>query len=152
MNNELPLQLYKANAELQLQINRLLQESGRHWLDAMQQINTSRVLESGMRIQGLQQAADWQALATLPAELFWRMCQGQVGDGRELGEAAAKTQAAFADGLREALLAWQKSVSEAFGASGDPASAARIYQQWMQPWAGLAAGPQDDGKKQGGRS
>lgn len=31
MNSELPIQLYKANAELQLQITRLLQESGHHW-------------------------------------------------------------------------------------------------------------------------
>ncbi len=36
MNSELPIQLYKANAELQLQITRLLQESGHHWLEAMQ--------------------------------------------------------------------------------------------------------------------
>ena len=144
MNSELPIQLYKANAQLQLQVTRLLQESGHHWLEAMQQINTGRVLEAGMRIQGLQQAADWQALATLPAEVFWRMCQGQVGDGREFGEAAAKTQSAFADGLREALLHWQESVSEAFGGpSGDQAAAAQAYQQWMQPWVSPTGAPAD---------
>lgn len=135
MHNELPIQLYKANAQLQLQITRLLQESGHHWLEAMQQINAGRVLETGARIQGLQQAADWQALASLPAELFWRLCQGQVSGGREVGQAAAKSQAAFADGLREALVAWQESVSQAFGASGDTASVVQLRQRWAQPWA-----------------
>jgi len=38
MSNELPIHLYKANAELQLQITRLLQESSHHWLEAMQQL------------------------------------------------------------------------------------------------------------------
>lgn len=67
MSNELPIHLYKANAELQLQITRLLQESSHHWLEAMQQLSAGGVLETTSRIQGLQQAADWQALATLPS-------------------------------------------------------------------------------------
>lgn len=79
MNSELPIQLYKANAELQLQITRLLQESGHHWLEAMQQLSAGGVLETTSRIQNLQQAADWQALATLPSEVFWRLCQGRMG-------------------------------------------------------------------------
>lgn len=152
MNSELPIQLYKANAELQLQITRLLQESGHHWLDAMQQINTGRVLESGARIQALQQVADWQALATLPVEVFWRLCQGQVGDGREVGEAATKSQTAFAEGLRQALATWQESVAGAFGASGDSANAAQLYPQWTPPWAVPAHAPQAKVKKRGGQA
>jgi len=77
MSNELPIHLYKANAELQLQITRLLQESSHHWLEVMQQLSAGGVLETTSRIQGLQQAADWQALATLPSEVFWRLCQGR---------------------------------------------------------------------------
>lgn len=65
MSNELPIHLYKANAELQLQITRLLQESGLHLLEAMQKLSAGGVLEITSRIQGLQQAADWQGFATL---------------------------------------------------------------------------------------
>ena len=68
MNSELPIQLYKANAELQLQITRLLQESGHHWLEAMQQLSAGGVLETTSRIQNLQQAADWQALFAATAD------------------------------------------------------------------------------------
>jgi acetoacetyl-CoA reductase len=84
MNNELPIQLYKANAELQLQITRLLQESGHRWLEAMQQLSAGSVEETTARIQSLQQAADWQTLATLPSEVFRRLYQGRVGDAKHL--------------------------------------------------------------------
>ena len=147
MNSELPIQLYKANAELQLQITRLLQESGHHWLEAMQQLSAGSMLETTSRIQNLQQAADWQALATLPTEVFWRLCQGRMGDTQAVGQAAAKSQAAFADGLRQSLSVWQASVSEAFGASGDTASFAQLCQQWAQPWTAPSTAPQGKAKK-----
>ena len=147
MNSELPVHLYKANAQLQLQITRLLQESGHHWLEAMQQLSADGVLETTSRIQGLQQAADWQALATLPSEVFWRLCQGRMGDAQAAGQAAARSQAAFADGLRQSLATWQESVSEAFGASGDTSSFAQLWQPWTQPWTAPSATPQGKTKK-----
>jgi len=103
---------------LQLQVTRLLQESGHHWLQAMQQISAGDVLKTTSRTQSLQQAADWQVLATLPSEVFWRLCQGRMGDTQEVGQAAAKSQADFADGLRQAprLSARQKSPAIAGGA------------------------------------
>ena len=147
MSNELPIHLYKANAELQLQITRLLQESSHHWLEVMQQLSAGGVLETTSRIQGLQQAADWQALATLPSEVFWRLCQGRMGDAQAVGQVAAKSQTAFANGLRQALTTWQESVSEAFGASGDAASFAQLCQPWTQPWSALVATPQSKAEK-----
>lgn len=147
MNNELPIQLYKANAELQLQITRLLQESGHRWLEAMQQLSTGSVEETTARIQSLQQAADWQTLATLPSEVFRRLYQGRVGDAQALAETAAKSQSAFVDGLRQALTTWQASVSETFGAGGDAASFAHLFQPWTQPWSAPAATPQSKAEK-----
>ena len=147
MNPELPIQLYKANAKLQLQITRLLQESGHHWLEAMQQLSADGMQETSSRIKGLQQAADWQALATLPSEVFWRLCQGRMDDAQAAGQAAAKSQAAFADGLRQALIAWQESVSEALGANAETASFAQLCQQWAQPWTAPAVAPQGKNKK-----
>jgi hypothetical protein len=147
MSNELPIHLYKANAELQLQITRLLQESSHHWLEAMQQLSAGGVLETISRIQGLQQAADWQALATLPSEVFWRLCQGRMGDTQAVGQVAAKSQVAFVNGLRQAVATWQESVSEAFGASGDAASFMQLCQRWAQPWTAPSAAPQGKTKK-----
>lgn len=147
MSNELPIHLYKANAELQLQITRLLQESSHHWLEAMQQLSAGGVEETTARIQRLQQAADWQALATLPSEAFRCLYQGRVGDAQAIAQTATKGQATFVDGLRQALTTWQGSVSEAFGASGDAASFAQLFQPWTQPWFGPAATPQSKAEK-----
>jgi hypothetical protein len=147
MNSELPIQLYKANAELQLQITRLLQESGHRWLEAMQQLSAGGVQETTARIQGLQHAADWQALATLPSEVFRRLYQGRIGDTQAIAQTATTGQAAFVDGLREALTTWQGSVSEAFGASGDSASFAQLCQPWTQLWSAPAATPQSKTEK-----
>jgi hypothetical protein len=147
MNSELPIHLYKANAELQLQVTRLLQESGNHWLEAMQQLSTDGVQETTSRIQGLQQAADWQALATLPSEVFLRVFRGRMGNAQAVGQAAAKSQAAFANGLRQALVAWQESVSEAFSSSAETTSFAQVCQQWAQSWAAPAAVPQGKARK-----
>ena len=147
MNSELPIQLYKANAELQLQITRLVQESGHRWLEAMQQLSAGGVQETTARIQGLQQAADWQALATLPSEVFRCLYQGRVGDAQAIAQTATKGQAAFVDGLRQALTTWQGSVSEVFGASGDAASFAQLCQPWTQPWFAPAATPQSNAEK-----
>ena len=98
-------------------------------------------------VSAITQAADWQALATLPSEVFWRLCQGRMGDTQAVGQAAAKSQAAFADGLREALTTWKASVSEVFGASGGTASFAQFCQQWTQPWSAPDAAPQGKTKK-----
>ena len=147
MNNELPIQLYKANAELQLQITRLLQESGHRWLEAMQQLSAGGVEETTARIQRLQQAADWQALATLPSEAFRCLYQGRVGDAQAIAQTATRGQAAFVDGLRQALTTWQGSVSEAFGTSGDSAPFVQLFQPWAQPWSAPAATPQSKAEK-----
>ena len=72
---------------------------------------------------------------------------GRMGDTQAVGQAAAKSQAAFADGLRQSLSVWQASVSEAFGASGDTASFAQLCQQWAQPWTAPSAAPQSKTKK-----
>lgn len=139
MNNELPINLYKANAQLQLQVTRLLQESGHQWLEAMQQLSADGVLETTSRIQGLQQAGDWQALATLPSDVFRRLCQGRMDNAQAVGQVAAKSQAAFTTGLRQALAAWQESISEAFGSNTETPSFTQLYQQWAQPWTTPAA-------------
>jgi ABC-type cobalamin transport system permease subunit len=139
MNSELPIHLYKANAQLQLEVTRLLQESGHQWLEAIQQLSADSMQETTVGIQGLQQAADWQALATLPSDVFWRLCQGRMNDVQALGQVAARNQTLFADGLRQALASWQASVSEAVGISADTASFGKPWQPWTQPATGPAA-------------
>ena len=56
----LPLDLYKANVELQLRITRLLQEGGHRWLESVQKSNLRSMEQTTAEIEGLLQTGNWQ--------------------------------------------------------------------------------------------
>lgn len=139
-NGTLPMDLYKANVQLQLSITRLLQESGHSWLETAREFSAEGVAETTAQIENLLRAGDWQSLATLPSEVFWRMLQGQLGDARTMGQIAVRSQTAFTSGLQEALTSWQQAVSAALGGRTDSAaSVTGVLNQWMQTWAPAGA-------------
>lgn len=134
--NTLPLALFKANLELQLRINRLLQESSHHWLEAASRASSEAIAETDANIEDLLKAGNWQALATLPSEVFWRKFQQQVGDTQASRQTAISAQTAFTSGLQQAIQAWQKNILEAVG-SGTAASSPfdDLFKQWEAVWA-----------------
>jgi hypothetical protein len=94
MNTEiLPVDLYKANVELQLRITRLLQEGALRWLESVQKSSAEGVAEITAGIEGLQGSANWQSMAMLPAKTFWRAFQHRVNDGQAINQLAIKNQA-----------------------------------------------------------
>ncbi|MFT3755307.1 MAG: phasin family protein [Pseudoxanthomonas sp.] len=113
--SQLPLSLYKANLELQTRLGKLLQESSRQWIDYSYRLANDGIAESNAEIEELLQTNDWQKLATLPAESFWRQVQQRFGDSQALAQIAAAAQTEFTHGVQEAMQAWQKETAEAFG-------------------------------------
>lgn len=90
MSNEtIPLNLFKANVELQLRLQRLMQENGQQWLENATRAGSESIAESGAEIESLLKAQNWQELATLPAQAFWRQFQHHVG-GAQARPAAAR--------------------------------------------------------------
>src|SRR5690606_18182592 len=85
--SNLPMALLKANLDLQARLGELLQQGGRQWLEQ----GTRTAGESAAQFQAeaarLLQAGDWQGLAALPMETFWRQAGQQAGEG----DAAAKS-------------------------------------------------------------
>ncbi|KHJ53899.1 hypothetical protein LA66_15050 [Aureimonas altamirensis] len=141
--DSVPLKLHKANLELQLQIGRLLQESGQRHLQFVSQVGEEGLEEARTEIDGVRKAENWQSLATVPAESFWRVFQQHVGDAQEAAQAAAKSQAAFTSGLQEAIEGWQRAVGEAFGSHSlgqQPAvqPLQDAFRQWTNLWPALA--------------
>ncbi len=136
MNTEtLPLELYKANNGLQLRITRLLQESSHAWLEAAQQSSAAGMTETAARIESLSNSADWQALVTLPSGVFWRVFQEQLNGARATHQVTMRNQAAFVNGLQQALGSWQEAVSDAFAEAAGTAPFADALRQWAQPSA-----------------
>jgi len=62
------LNLCKANAELQLEFGRLLLENAQRNLELLQRGAAQGLADAKAGINGLQGAADWQALTRLPTE------------------------------------------------------------------------------------
>jgi len=130
---ELPLRLHKANLALQLRIATLVQEGGRQWLDFGRQLLGDGIAEGGAEARALRAAHDWQALATLPGEAFWRQLQQRLGEGQAAARVAISAQTAFADGLQAAVRAWQKDSAQALAdALGTPV--APDAPAWGDPW------------------
>mgnify|MGYP001637221164 CR=1 FL=1 len=135
----LPLDLYKANVELQLRITRLLQQGGHRWLESVQQSSMRSVEQTTAEIEGLLQTGNWQSLATLPADTFWRLFQHGVNDSQTINELAIQNQTEFTNGLQEALEAWQKSVMAVASNTSAALPVMDIFKQWGAPWANAAS-------------
>ena len=135
--SKLPLNLYKANLGLQVKLGRLFQESGRQWIDDGYRLVNDGIVESNAEAEALLTAEDWQKLATLPAESFWRQLQQRFGDSQAATQMAVTAQAGFVRGLQEAVQAWQKQTTEALGtvasttAFGDP-TWSNLFKPWEQ--------------------
>lgn len=129
--NDLPLSLYKANAEFQLRVNKLVMENWKKWLELSSRTVDDGIAQSQARVEQLIKAQDWASLATLPADNFWRQLQMHVGDAHVTNQIAANVQAHFAQGLQEALLTWQKDTARALNSAGEKGLAG--------PWEDLIA-------------
>ena len=140
-----PLNLFKANAELQLRIAQLMRESGHRWLEAVQQTSAAGLSETTAELHSLLQAEDWQSLARLPAETVMRRLEDHMINAKNASDIAIKNQQAFASGLQQALEAWQKSVADALradGASNLPALPMQdIFKQWLSAWTPATQDP-----------
>lgn len=139
--SDLPLNLYKANAELQLRISKLVMENWKKWLELSSRAVDDGIAESQSKVEQLLKAQDWQALATMPAETFRRLLQQRMGDSTVNNQIAANVQAHFAQGLQEAIQTWQQDTARALGSVGDVGLANTpwndVVAQWgkLWPWA-----------------
>src|SRR5690606_24985820 len=116
MSNETtPFSLFKAHLELQLRLQRLMQENGQQWLESATRAGSERITESSAEIESLLKAKNWQELATLPAQAFWRQSQHYVGGAQALTHVAIQNRTAFTQGLQQAIHDWQESVTQTVG-------------------------------------
>ncbi|WP_199728436.1 hypothetical protein [Pseudoxanthomonas sp. SGNA-20] len=113
----LPQALYRTNLQLQARLAALLQDTARQWLDFWQRLVEEGVLESDAGLQALGRH-DWQALAALPADAFWRQVQQRFGDQQAAAQVAVAVQAAFARGLQDAMRDWRRDTAAALDEAG----------------------------------
>ncbi|MCR6664115.1 MAG: phasin family protein [Luteimonas sp.] len=131
---DLPMQLWKANLDLQLRIGRLLQDSGREWMELGTRAVGETVEEGDAEVRGFLRSGDWQSLAALPVDAFWRQAQQRMGDSQAVTQIAVTAQNAFARGLIEALQDWQKDTARILADAGKGAEATADWQAMFAPW------------------
>ena len=132
IDTKTPMALYKANLELVMRLGALLQENRRRWTrfgvassdDAIERTldETGRMLTSN----------DWQSLASLPGESFWRALQGDVGQMQGALDTAVGNQTAFAQGLQEAFTAWQQQCADVIEHAGGSMPGKAGFDEFLQ--------------------
>lgn len=118
IDTKTPMALYKANLELVMRLGALLQENRRRWT-RFGVASADEAIERTLSETGrLLTSNDWQSLANLPGEAFWKAVQGEPGPMQGALDAAVGNQSAFAQGLQEAFGAWQQQCSEVIRDAG----------------------------------
>jgi hypothetical protein len=118
IDTNLPMELYKANVQLWMQMNLLLQETRQQWADLGDKTLNDDVDETRAELDELAKATDWKELTNLPGSAIWHHMQKRVGDLQACTETAIAEQTRFASGLQQALANWQKSTTQAFTEAG----------------------------------
>src|SRR5690606_5796434 len=139
--SNLPMALLKANLDLQARLGDLLQQGGQQWLEQGTRAAGESAAEFQAQAARLLQAGDWQALAALPMETFWRQAGQPAGDGQAAAQASLKAQENFVGGLTEALQEWQRDLAKAWAVAGiDAGAVPGIPGSWDTMLANLEQG------------
>lgn len=138
INTEVPLNLYKANLELQLRLTRLVQETQKNWLELGTQGTVKSIAETNSQLEQVLKTQDWQKLAALPADTFWRQLQSRFNDNQALVQIAVSSQTSFSAGLQDALQTWQKETLQAVSGITDVSALngtlKDLVSQWSKYW------------------
>ena len=115
MSNEtIPLNLFKANLELQLRLNAWMQENGQQWLENATRAAAKTLPSPAPKSKACSRPRNWQELATLPANLLASV-PAPRGRRAGAGQVTDQNQTTFTQGLQIAIQDWQKSVTQAVG-------------------------------------
>ncbi|MCK9515796.1 MAG: hypothetical protein WCZ18_03700 [Ottowia sp.] len=143
------LALFKANAQLQMSVTRLLQNSGHGWLQAAQHFSSAGLAETAEQIDELLGATNWPTLMGLPSEILSRNAPYQTGGPQALTQIAIREQILFSNGLQRALVAWRQAVVDALDGNDQASSFVEVMRQWGRPWTAPAVQGKEAGVTQG---
>ncbi len=123
MNSKTPMALYKANLELVLRIGALLQENRQRWMQTGATGTNEAIQRTLAETERMLTTSDWKALSAMPGEEFWKSVRGGAGPLQGTIEAAARSQAEFSEGLKQAFAEWQQQSADALGGNAAQAAA-----------------------------
>lgn len=139
IDTNLPMELYKANVQLWLNMGLLLQEARQQWAGLGDKTLEEDMEETRKELEELSRASDWSDLTNLPGSTAWRRMQKRVGDAQACTETAIADQTRFVAGIQHAMADWQISVSRAFSNVGKSLPMAPPMQGAVPDFSALMA-------------
>lgn len=137
VNSKTPMALYKANLELVLRIGALLQENRQRWMQSGATGTNEAIQRTLAETERMLTTSDWTALSAMPGEEFWKSLRGGAGPLQGTIESAARSQAEFAEGLKQAFAEWQQQSADALGGNAMQAPAPG-FAEFMQGFSAQA--------------
>ena len=113
LNTQLPLSLFRAQMTLCMRTGQLMHENRQRWLELADLCTQREVSEAHTEVVESNSAPDWQTLASLPADAFWRGLQRSLQVSQETLLTAVNSQAALGVGMQRALADWQRVAAQA---------------------------------------
>lgn len=118
-DSNLPMDLYKANVQLWMNMGLLLEESRQQWAVLRDRTLDDDVAETRKELEELAEVHDWKDLANLPGSTAWRQMQTRVGEAQACTQTVIAEQTRVVAGIQHALADWQKAVVQAFNSVGN---------------------------------
>jgi len=117
----IPTELYQANVDLAVRIASLLQENGKSWIDLFADASVMNPASIWPDLRGDGQFS-LEKLASLSAETAGKLFKGDGNYWKRVFSTAVQNQQNFAEGLREAVDAWQAANRKALDKAGSSVS------------------------------
>jgi hypothetical protein len=149
VNSKTPMALYKANLELVLRIGALLQESRQRWMQTGATSTNEAMQRTLAETERMLTTSDWSALSSMPGDEFWKSLRAGAGPIQGTIESAARSQAEFSEGVKQAFAEWQQQSADALGgnrAHGIPKAFGDLMQGFGTP-SRSSPSTKDDGEK-----
>ena len=93
--------------------------------------------------------SDWSALSSMPGDEFWKSLRAGAGPIQGTIESAARSQAEFSEGVKQAFAEWQQQSADALGGNpthGIPKAFGDLMQGFGTP-SRSSTSTKDDGEK-----
>jgi len=132
--SDFPFGLLRAGIELHLRVTKLLHENGQRWVELGSRVSKEGIEEYQSELENLLHTDNWQRLATLPSEAFWRQFQQRFADNQTAVQTAIEAQAAFTHGLQQALQTWQQETAGNAGSASAALPFTDFFKSWGAAW------------------
>jgi leucyl aminopeptidase (aminopeptidase T) len=131
------LTLYKVNLQFSFRLCDLLRENALRWSEAGNRAVDACAAELESATTRMLDAGDWNSLAFISNDLYWKALQLQTRAVQQLSETTLGNQTTLSSATQEAVSAWQKEASAALKETTGAMPISTTLQDYLQDYLHL---------------